>query len=241
MSFFLLTVLFVACSNPTVPKRDISNHIEPPPPPLSPAINSKEYCQLLKQKKVEVLSNGNIYLLYDSVNLWDRIVFEKILYDKYKLLALPILEDVDRVCIKPVFDSIILRKFTVKNTATIIEDVNKDVEILKRGIGNYQVSKGMYFTANQLPKYPDGLPQLQSDILTLKNNYKRTSTAKGRVMFYFTLDTFGVVTDVAIYEHLDRETDSLTIEIMKHLPQKWSPAKLNDRSVSFWKQYGIDW
>jgi hypothetical protein len=235
-TILLITVL---CSCNIKERTNAQNDsIKPPPPPLQYQIDFQSLCDTLKKSNITTFNNS-IYLIYNT-NIHDRAIFEYILNEKYNLLIRPILNPLDSTCIKPIYDSIILKKYR-KDCNEIIKETNNKVEAIKQDIGPYQVKTGVYYTADKFPMYLTGVRQLYQDVTLLKEKQKRKSNKTGSVMFYITIDTAGNIDNTTIFEHLDNETDSLSMLIMKQLPSKWSPAILNGHPVSFWKQYSIQW
>lgn len=240
--FLLSTMPLVVAVSSSCNDQAIDNEkvIQPPPPPLLPEIDFLKLCESLTNTYIDSSLNKSIYLIYDSVGVYNRVIFESILNEDYDLLARPILHELDTMCIKPIYDSIIKSAYG-KNNDEIVREISNKVNDLRKQVGLYQIRRNVYYTADKYPIYPGGTAKLYHDVISLKNVQKRKSDKNGRVMFYFVIDTLGNVGDIAIHEHVDNETDSLTCIIMKHLPSQWSAALFKDQPVQFWGQYAIEW
>ena len=213
-----------------------------PPPPFYPVvnINTVKYYQGLQNNTIRYNENGNIYLIDDGISNQTRIIFEQILLEKYGLLLRRSMDSIDKNFIKPYADSFI-EAFTGLSTVEIVEKVNNDVKGLEDSIGLYQVKSGIYIVVDRFPRYYSRLYDLFFDVDIVKSKYRRKSKKRERVMFYMVVDTNGKIGDISIYKHLDRESDSLTKVIMRHLPRSFTPALIKNRKVNYWMQCYIDW
>ena len=213
-----------------------------PPPPYYPVvnINTVKYYQGLQNNTIRYNENDNIYLIEDGISDQTRIIFEHILLEKYGLLLRRSMDSIDKNFIKPYADSFI-KAYIGLSTAEIVKNVNNKVIRLEDSIGLYQVKSGIYITADHIPRYNIRYSDLFFDVDLVKNKYRRKSKKGERVMFYMVIDTNGKIGDISIYKHLDRESDSLTKVIMRHLPRSFTPALIKNRKVAFWEQCYIDW
>ncbi len=241
--FFIVPVLFTAtitaCNN-KAHTTSVQEYEKPAPPPLTLNIDVEKTCSDLKRMKADSTYNGTVYLIYDSVNMYDRILLEYLLHTEYSLIMRRAISELDTTCLRPFYDAVIESKYH-KSRAQIMAGINKKVSVLRNEIGKNKVKKDVYYTADTHPTYPNGMTNLYFAINSLKDSLGSNVHDTGRVMFYFTIDTTGVVSDVEIYQHVSKRADSISSVIMRNLPNKWMPATLDDKKVNYWMQYAIEW
>lgn len=232
---------FLSCNETSISSNDKKKYDRLPPPPYLSKLDIEKQCELIKQKKYNLHNGDNLYFYISDTITATRIIFEKILHEKYNLILRPIIDtSIERDCIKPYFDSFINKRFGL-SINFIYNDVLTEVKKIVDSIGPDKIEKYTYIYSDTFPQYPGKYHELLIDVSKIKEKYKRKTRSEGTSVFYYKINKDGSISDIDIYEHVNSETDSLTKLIMTHLPHSWTPAFVNGKPVDFWMQYAIVW